>query len=161
MANKKALGAAGIAAALAIAAPFAVPLKERWEGRSLDPYQDIVGVWTVCYGETRVEMRRYTPAECTAMLDRAYREDFGPAVLRCAPALADKPRALAASVSLAYNIGTSAFCRSTAARRFNAGDIRGGCEAMKRWNMAGGRVIRGLVNRRADEARLCLLDARA
>jgi len=63
---------------------------------------------------------------------------------------------LIASVSLAYNIGTGGFCRSTAARRFNAGNWRGGCDAFLMWNRAGGRVVRGLTLRRQRERAICL-----
>ena len=65
----------------------------------------------------------------------------------------------AAYVSLAYNAGVAGIGKSTATRRLNAGDIRGGCKALGWWNKAGGRVVRGLVNRRADETRLCLIGA--
>jgi lysozyme len=61
-----------------------------------------------------------------------------------------------AFVSLTYNIGVGAFCRSTARKRLNRGDIRGACNAAKWFNKAGGRTIKGLVNRRAAEHRLCL-----
>jgi lysozyme len=61
----KAVGIIG-AAALAISAP----LVAKWEGKRNDPYRDIVGVPTVCYGDTRdVTMgRRVGDAECTDRL---------------------------------------------------------------------------------------------
>jgi GH24 family phage-related lysozyme (muramidase) len=59
-------------------------------------------------------------------------------------------------VSLAYNVGVAATSKSTAVRRLNAGNIRDGCEAIGWYNRAGGRVVRGLVNRRADDTKLCL-----
>jgi lysozyme len=148
--------AGGIAAALAAAALVATPLISKWEGRRLNPYLDIVQVWTVCDGETRVEMRRYTHAECDALTAKAIESDFGPVVLRCTPALAARPRVLAAAISLAYNIGAPAYCRSTVARRFNAGDWRGACTGFLAWNRAGGRVVAGLTNRRREESALCL-----
>lgn len=142
----------GIAAALVLA----VPLIGKWEGKRNDPYLDIVKVPTVCYGETRVEMRRYSDAECLAMLHKGVRE-FAEPVARCTPRIADRPYQLAAATSLAYNVGVAAYCRSTADRRFDAGDFKGGCAALKFWNKAGGRVVQGLVNRRADEYRLCMV----
>lgn len=148
----------GAAAALGAAALFALPMIERWEGTRLDPYRDIVGVWTVCTGETRVPMRRYTRDECRGMLDRAIASEYGVGVLAAVPTLEHRPRQLAASISLAYNIGVPAFARSTVARRFNRGDWRGGCDAFLMWTRAGGRVVQGLVNRRRDERRLCLED---
>ena len=45
---------------------------------------------------------------------------------------------------------------SWSTRRLNAGDIAGGCTSLTWWNKAGARVIRGLVNRRADEYQMCM-----
>jgi len=59
-------------------------------------------------------------------------------------------------VSLTYNIGLSAFERSTIRKRLNAGDYSGAASAFKLWNKGGGRILRGLVNRRAREATLFL-----
>lgn len=66
------------------------------------------------------------------------------------------PQTDAAFVSLTWNIGTGGVSRSTALRRLNEGNLAAACEALTWWNRAGGRVVRGLVNRRADEKRLCL-----
>ena len=68
------------------------------------------------------------------------------------------PTREAAYTSLAYNVGIKAAGRSTATRRLKAGNVQGGCVAIGWWNRAGGRVIRGLVNRRTDEVQLCLID---
>jgi lysozyme len=149
--GKAAVGLVG-AAALALA----TPMIQRWEGTELAPYRDIVGVWTVCTGETRVEMRRYTRAECDTLLRKAIVSDYGAGVLKAVPALGSRPEILAASISLAYNIGVPAYSRSTIARRFNAGDWRGGCEGFLAWRFAGGREVKGLLNRRRDERQLCL-----
>lgn len=161
----KAATAAGLAAALALATPLVV----KWEGTSTKPYRDPIGIWTVCTGETRVEMREYSRAQCASMLNEALRKDYGPAVLRCTPSIADNPAILAAAMSFTYNLGAGNYCKSTIARRFNAGDFKGGCEAFTikvwsdrerrmvvGWAQAGGREMRGLVNRRKDEQLLCL-----
>lgn len=147
----KAIGGAAAAIALTTTALIAP-----WEGKRNDPYLDIVKVPTVCYGETRVQMRRYTDAECMAMLQKAVGQDFAPEVFKCVPMLRDRPYPAAAAISLSYNIGTRGFCKSTAARLFNAGDVAGGCQAMTRFNRAGGKVVKGLVNRRTAEYRLCM-----
>lgn len=150
--------AALIAVAGAAAAAVMVPMVAGWEGKRNDPYLDIVNVPTVCFGETRVEMRRYSDAECNQMLAGGL-AGFSRDVLACVPSLKDKPHALAASVSLAYNVGSAGFCRSTAARRFRAGDITGGCDALLMWRKAGGRVVRGLQRRREAERAICLRSA--
>jgi lysozyme len=125
----------------------------------LRAYADIVGVWTICDGDTKGVRRGMveTEAGCTARLERQLVAHAKP-VLACVPGLARKDREnqLVASVSLAYNIGTGGFCRSTAARRFNAGDWVGGCNAFLMWNKAGGREVRGLTLRRQRERALCL-----
>ena len=126
-----------------------------FEGKSNDPYLDIVKVPTVCYGETRVEMRRYSDAECRDMLADGLADFAGP-VLRRNPELKGHDAQLIAATSLAYNIGIRAYERSTVAKRFSAGDWRGACDAFMVWNRAGGREVAGLTKRRAKERAICL-----
>lgn len=64
-----------------------------------------------------------------------------------------------AYVSLAYNIGTGAFCGSTLVRKLKSGDYAGACAEIKRWVYFQGRVLPGLVNRREAEYRMCMGDA--
>lgn len=61
-----------------------------------------------------------------------------------------------AMASATFNIGVSAFCGSTMARKANQGDRAGSCKALLMWVYAGGRKIQGLVNRRNAEYRLCM-----
>jgi hypothetical protein len=61
-----------------------------------------------------------------------------------------------ALVSLAYNIGISALRGSTLLRLLNAGDYAGAANQFLRWNRGGGRVLPGLVKRRAAERDLFL-----
>lgn len=159
------------------------PTVDRWEGNKPVPYRDIVGIWTVCRGDTKsvVPGQRQTEAQCDERFERQLIAHAEP-VLKCAPELKAKPNALAASISLAYNIGPGGFCASTAKARFRAGDIRGGCAALMNFNgvvtaapLAGAlsstritkgknagkwfNVVRGLDNRRKEERRICLRDA--
>lgn len=136
----------------------AIALVGSWEGLRTVAYKDIVGVPTVCFGETRgVEMGdRYTVEECQVMLGTALVE-FETGMRRCLSKPDEIPgKSYVAFLSLSYNIGTGAFCRSTVARKANAGDIRGACEAIAMWTRAGGKVVQGLVNRRAEERQICL-----
>jgi lysozyme len=159
--QKAGLTAAGIASALAAALPTALPIIRQWEGRSLVPYRDITRVWTVCDGETRVQMKRYTPAQCDALTLKASYE-FGAQVLQCVPELAAPARVnqLSSAIKFTYNRGATAFCASTAARHFRAGRWAEGCVAYGLHNKAriNGTltVSRGLVNVRAAETKLCL-----
>lgn len=68
-----------------------------------------------------------------------------------------------AYISLAYNIGPSAFCRSTLVKRLNAGDYAGACGEILRWRYFAGRDCAdasarcsGLAARREAEHRQCL-----
>ena len=136
----------------------AIALVGTWEGLRLTAYRDVVGVPTVCYGETYgVKLGdKHTKAECDAMLMRSLRKhEVG--MRKCLKNPDAIPgKSYVAFVSLTYNIGVGAFCRSTARKRLNRGDVRGACNAAKWFNKAGGRTIKGLVNRRAAEHRLCL-----
>ncbi|WP_394730921.1 lysozyme [Altererythrobacter sp. GH1-8] len=57
-----------------------------------------------------------------------------------------------ALVSFHYNTG--AIGRSTLAEKHKAGDFAGAAEEFQRWNKAGGRVLKGLVRRRAEETKM-------
>lgn len=58
-------------------------------------------------------------------------------------------------VSICYNIGTGGMAGSTFMKRINArASDESVCEALKRWNQDNGKVIKGLVNRRAAEAKI-------
>lgn len=129
----------------------------------LRAYLDIAGIATVCDGITKgVRMGQvYTEAQCAMMLEREL-VIHAEGVMKCSPGL--KPERLApqraAAVSLAYNIGVAGYCGSTAAKRFNAGNYRGGCDAFMAWNKARVdgvlRPVLGLTNRRARERAMCL-----
>ena len=67
---------------------------------------------------------------------------------------------LDAYTSLAFNIGTDAFCRSTLVVKLNGGDYAGACEEIKRWVYAGGRRVPGLVARREEGYATCVGDVR-
>ncbi|WP_296717748.1 lysozyme [Erythrobacter sp.] len=57
-----------------------------------------------------------------------------------------------ALVSFHYNTG--AIARATLTAKHRAGDTEGAAREFARWNRAGGRVLKGLVRRRAAEAEM-------
>ena len=123
----------------------------------LTAYRDIVGVVTICDGDTNdVKVGQVaTPAECTARLERQLIV-HAEGVVACVPQLYGREHQVTAAVLLAYNIGVRGFCGSTAARLFRAGRWADGCRAFGMWNKAGGRVVRGLILRRERETAECL-----
>jgi lysozyme len=128
-----------------------------WEGVQLVAYKDPIGIVTVCAGETRgVKMGdRYTMAECQAMLAAAL-QDYADGARRCVDFDNMPTSRQIAVVSITYNIGVGAFCKSSMARKFNSGDVKGACDAFLQYNKAGGIVWRGLTRRRVAEHALCI-----
>lgn len=141
----------GVGTALGLAIAIIMP----WEGRELRAYRDIVGVWTICYGETRGVKSgdRATVAECEAGLAKAVGE-YEQRIRPCLPAQLP-PETRAAFISAAYNIGTHGFCTSSMSKRALAGNLPSACDALLLWNKAGGKVVKGLTNRRKAERELC------
>lgn len=146
----------GVVAAAVIAA--STPFIAKWEGLSLVAYKDIVGVPTVCYGETRgVQMGdSYTKAECEEMLRKSVAEYYA----KLQPYMTNKdiPIGVQASLlELAYNVGIHAAGTSTMMKLANQGKYKEACQQLDRWVKAGGGKVQGLVNRRADsKINLCL-----
>lgn len=155
--------AGGAAGVVALTAVFMAP----WEGTENLAYWDSLGgVWTVCTGETKGVKKgdHYTDEECSKMLSATLEKDYHQPLIKCIPGFDGKPLSWQVSMlSLTYNIGTGAACKSTAARRAIGGDLEGSCQAMTWFNKAGGKVVKGLKLRREmgdanriGELELCL-----
>lgn len=126
------------------------------EGVRYEPYRDVVGVLTVCYGHTGADIvigKRYTSGECKALLDKDL-VPFARSVERSVKIPASEYQK-ASLISFSYNVGVKAFESSTLLRKLNAGDSKGACDEMRRWNKAGGKVWKGLINRREVEREIC------
>ncbi len=80
---------------------------------------------------------------------------FEKAVKRCAP-VPMYQHEFSAYVSLTYNIGETAFCSSTLAKKLNAGDYKGACDQILRWDKFKGKPLAGLTKRRQQEHQMCL-----
>ena len=141
---------------------------------------------TWCYGETAADGGKvpaygtlFTKAECQVSLQEKLTKVYDPMVRQCidAKALDGFPSREAALVSFVYNGGQGWLCapavrtisgapsvypaskpiRLTAvARNINAGNYAAGCNSMKAYDRAAGRVLSGLVTRRNKEAALCI-----
>jgi len=110
--------------------------------------------WTIGWGATGAGIgpgTLWTQAECDARLAR----DVARHAAEVSAALGGAPTTQGqfdAMVSFHYNTG--AIARATLTQRHKAGDYAGAEREFARWNMAGGKVLRGLVRRRAAEAAL-------
>lgn len=148
---KKGLKASVGAAACAMLL-YQVPL---FEGMILRGYKDPIGIVTACAGHTKTAIlgRPYSPEECTNLLEIDLAE-HADGVLSCVHVPLSTGEK-AAYVSFGFNVGTGAFCKSTMARKLNAGDRAGACAELSRWIRAGGKELPGLVKRRATERAMC------
>jgi lysozyme len=61
-----------------------------------------------------------------------------------------------AYTSLAYNIGSGAFCRSTLVRLLNQEKYDEACKQILRWDFFKGKPLRGLTVRREKEYQQCI-----
>ena len=134
-----------------------VGLVTEFEGYSSTPYRCPAGVWTIGYGTTRYP-NGHRVTGCDESCDRtsarrwlwyALEKSEQIVVQYSTHYLNEHQRA--ALASFVYNLGSGAFRASTLRRRINAGDFDDVPYQISRWNKAGGRVLRGLVRRRAAE----------
>lgn len=146
------------ALSLSAAGLIGIAVSEGWEPVAKPPVAGDVA--TGGFGSTRGEtgpMRageRVDPVRGLILLQRDASEAER-IVRACAP-VPMYQHEFDAAVSLAYNIGGKAFCGSTVARRFNAGDYAGACDAFLMWDKFHGKPLRGLALRRQRERARCL-----
>jgi len=142
---------------------YAVPLIRAYEGFSSKPYLCPAGVPTIGYGSTfyedgrRVLLTDFPIDEryATALLIGSIMSRFLPKVESLCPTLED-PRQTAAITSWTYNLGAGNLAASTMRKRILEKDWEGAAAELQKWNKAKGKVQKGLVSRRATEAKLFL-----
>jgi lysozyme len=112
--------------------------------------------WTIGWGSTGTDITPglvWTQAECDARLTR----DVSAFAAKVSAAIGSSPTSqhqFDAMVSFAYNVGVANLESSTLLRLHKAGDFAGAAAQFGRWDEAAGRVLPGLVKRRAAEAAL-------
>lgn len=144
----------------------AMDLIKEFEGLELTAYVAPEGKWTIGYGTTadagvgivpRAGMK-ITEAQANEYLRLAL-EKFAAKIRPLIKAPINENE-FGAFMSLAYNIGPTAFAGSSALRHFNAGDKGKAAASILLWNKAtvNGKkvVLDGLVRRRAAEKALFL-----
>lgn len=115
--------------------------------------------WTIGWGATHMSGRKVcrediiSQAEADALLEE-HLARYAAEVVRALAGAPTSPAQFDALVSFHYNTG--AIARATLTRKHCAGDYAGAAREFRRWNKAGGRVMRGLTRRREAEAALYL-----
>lgn len=133
-----------------------IDLIKKWEGLRLTAYQCSAGVWTVGYGYTWNVYKgmKITQSQADAFL-RDTLKVFERDVNRLVTVQLNQNQ-FDALVSFTYNLGAGALANSTLLKKLNAGDYYGASQEFKKWVYADKKKLRGLVNRRKDEAELFL-----
>lgn len=134
-------------------------LIREFEGFRARAYKCPAGVWTVGFGHTS---NAGPPAVHEAMV--VSRDEADAILARDAESFAAgvakelkvelSGHQFSALVSFAYNVGLGNFRSSSVLRAVNAGDTAAVPRRLQLWNKAGGKVLPGLVRRRAAEAEM-------
>lgn len=138
----------------------AIDMIRAFEGFRAKPYLCPAGKATIGYGSTwrmdgsPVELTDppMTDAQAVSLLEREVYGTALPGVLRLCPLTISQPGVLNALVDFTFNLGVGQLQTSTLRRKINAQDWQGAREQLARWVRGGGRVLPGLVRRRAAEA---------
>lgn len=153
--SRKAVGALSLTGAVALIAGY-----EGFSNTAYLPTPDDVP--TIGYGQTeysdgtKVKMGdTITREDAKMQLQIITRQKYADALGKCVKVPLSQNE-YDAFLSLAYNIGPGAFCGSTLVKKLNQKDYAGACSQILRWKYQKGKVLKGLVNRRQKEYKLCL-----
>lgn len=141
---------------------IAVTLCKQFEGFRSEPYLCPAGIPTIGYGATyyldgrRVSLTDMpvTAAQAELMLIQSLSSQYMPAALKASPSLIDHPSVLGAITDFVFNLGASRYRASTLRKRIDDQDWEGARAELVKWVRGGGKILPGLVLRRAAEAKL-------
>jgi len=143
---------------------LAEPLIKRFEGWRSKPYLCSANVPTIGWGSTMYENGdRVTLDDPEISKERGQElfeldaERFLLQVYKACPVLTKHHNKAAAILSWTYNLGPARLRSSTMRTRINQEQWEEAVQELKRWNLAAGKVTKGLVLRREAEATLFLL----
>ena len=133
-----------------------IDLIKRFEGCKLKPYLCPAGYWTVGYGHVigngvtlaEADNRIFTQGEADVLL-RTDLARFEQGVLRYCPVYLTQFE-FDSLVSFSFNLGLGVLQRSTLRQKINRGDADA-AKVILKYNMAGGRILKGLTRRRQAE----------
>jgi lysozyme len=136
-------------------------LIKRWEGLKLKAYLCPANVPTIGYGHTGPDVTKddvkngktITEAQAEELLKKDL-AIFEAGVAELATNVNENQ--FSALVSFAYNCGLKNLRTSTLLKKIKSGDTQGAANEFSKWNKGGGKVLPGLVKRRAAEKELFL-----
>jgi lysozyme len=134
-------------------------LIQKFEGFRARAYRDAVGVWTIGFGHTSMAGAPQVKEGLVVDRNRAaviLAKDVAMFAEGVASAITTElnDNQFSALVSFAYNVGLGNFKKSSVRTAVNANDFAAVPRRLALWTKAGGRVLPGLVKRRAAEAEL-------
>jgi lysozyme len=142
---------------------IAEPLIKRFEGWRSKPYLCSANVPTIGWGSTMYENGdKVTLDDPEITKERGQElfeldaERFLLQVYKACPVLTKHDNKAAAILSWTYNLGAARLRSSTMRTRINQERWVEAAQELKRWNLAAGKVTRGLILRREAEASLFL-----
>ena len=141
---------------------IAAALCKQFEGYKGKPYLCPAGVATIGFGSTYYADGRkvaltdapMSEPDAAALLLQELHHTYLPGVLRQCPILLTDERKCNAIVDFVYNLGLGRLQTSTLKRKINQQDWDAAQEQLMLWTKGGGRVLPGLVKRRAAESAL-------
>jgi lysozyme len=147
----------------------ALDMIKHHEGVRVKPYRCPARLWTIGVGhvidpnhakvpfEERNNLaipegwnRVFTMEEVDVILAKDL-ERFERGVLKYCPNAGSRQGWFDALVSFSFNLGLGTLQKSTLRQRHNRGDNAGAAEEFLKYTKAGGKILKGLVNRRNDE----------
>ncbi len=138
-----------------------IKLLRHHEGVRNKPYQCPAKLWTVGVGHLIGDgktlpaswNRTFTNEEIDGIL-KSDLSRFELGVSKMLPNVQLKQHEFDALVSFCFNLGLGCFQRSTIRQALLRGDKEQAMESLMKYCRAGGKILRGLENRRKDERRL-------
>ena len=151
-----------------------INLVKHHEGVRMRPYRCPALLWTVGVGHVidpshaKVPFAERRDLSIPDNWDRSLTMDevdailaqdlarFERGVARLCPSAVNHQGRFDALVSFAFNVGLGNLQRSGLRMKHNRGEFDAAADEFIKWSKAGGKVLKGLVNRRRDEQRLYL-----
>jgi len=140
--------------------PVGINLIKHYEGFYSKPYRCPAGLWTIGYGHV-INDGRNLPIDCNrvflkdeidALLIADLKRFERGVTLYCPVQLTQNQ--YDALISFSFNLGLGTLQRSTVRQKINRGDFKGAVKVILQYNKSSGKVLKGLILRRQDEAKL-------